>query len=109
MKIKPVERPDEALVARFENIPTSTFSDILDEMGLECLVSGIRAVKQGFKPVGPILTIKEISGPLGTYRTEDFQMGKVIDTAQPGDVLVFDNSGKEISTWGGGWPRRQPN
>jgi regulator of RNase E activity RraA len=28
-------------------------------------------------------------------------MGKVIDVAQPGDVLVFDNSGKEISTWGG--------
>jgi regulator of RNase E activity RraA len=51
--------------------------------------------------VGPVLTIKEISGPLGTYRTEDFQMGKIIDTAQPGDVLVFDNGGKEISTWGG--------
>ena len=28
-------------------------------------------------------------------------MGKVIDVAQPGDVLVFDNGGKEISTWGG--------
>lgn len=51
--------------------------------------------------VGPAVTIKEVSGVAGTYTIEDFKMGKVIDTAQPGDVLVFDNAGHEISTWGG--------
>jgi regulator of RNase E activity RraA len=70
-------------------------------MGLDCVVSGIRAVKEGFKMVGPAVTIKEVSGVAGTYTIEDFKMGKVIDTAQPGDVLVFDNAGHEISTWGG--------
>ena len=101
MEIKSVERPPKEIVAGFESIGTSTISDILDEMGLDCLVSGVRAVREDFRLVGPVLTIKEISGPLGTYKTEDFQMGKLIDMAQPGDVLVFDNSGKEISTWGG--------
>ena len=101
MEIKPVERPPKEIIAGFESIGTSTISDILDEMGLDCLVSGVRGVREDFRLVGPALTIKEISGPLGTYKTEDFQMGKLIDMAQPGDVLVFDNSGREISTWGG--------
>ena len=101
MEIKPVERPAKEIIEGFESIGTSIISDILDQMGLDCLVSGIRAVREGFTLIGPVLTVKEISGPLGTYSTEDFQMGKVIDTAEPGDVLVFDNSGKEISTWGG--------
>ncbi len=101
MEIKTVERPAQEIIEGFESIGTSIISDILDQMGLDCLVSGIRAVGEGFTLIGPVLTVKEISGPLGAYRTEDFQMGKVIDTAEPGDVLVFDNSGKEISTWGG--------
>jgi len=101
MEIKPVERLPKETMEGFQSISTSTISDILDQMGLECLVSGVRAVKEGFAIVGPALTVQEVSGPVGTYRTEDFQMGKVIDMAQAGDVLVFDNSGKEISTWGG--------
>jgi regulator of RNase E activity RraA len=38
---------------------------------------------------------------LGTFRVEDFPISEVIDLAEAGDVLVFDNGGKEISTWGG--------
>jgi 3-hexulose-6-phosphate synthase / 6-phospho-3-hexuloisomerase len=101
MEIHPVERPSKAIIEGFRSISTSTVSDILDRMGLDCLVSGIRAVSEGFRLVGPAVTIKEVSGLAGTYTIEDFKMGKVIDTAQQGDVLVFDNAGKEISTWGG--------
>lgn len=101
MEIRSVERPLKAVVEGFRSVSTSTVSDILDRMGLDCVVSGIRAVKEGFKMVGPAVTIKEVSGVAGTYTIEDFKMGKVIDTAQPGDVLVFDNAGHEISTWGG--------
>jgi 3-hexulose-6-phosphate synthase / 6-phospho-3-hexuloisomerase len=101
MEIRPVERPPKSVVDGFRSIGTSTVSDILDKMGLDCLVSGIRAVKDGFKMVGPALTIKEISGVAGTYAISDFKMGTVIDSARSGDILVFDNAGKEISTWGG--------
>ncbi|MEN6437159.1 MAG: RraA family protein [Syntrophobacter sp.] len=101
MEIHEVERPPKELVEGFRSISTSTVSDILDQMGLDCLVSEIKAVKDDFKMVGPAVTIKEVSGIAGTYTIADFKMGKVIDTAHPGDVLVFDNAGMEISTWGG--------
>lgn len=101
MEIKIVERPPKEVVEGFRSVSTATVSDILDRLGLDCLVSGIRAVNPEFKMVGPAVTIKQISGTVGTYTIEDFKMGKVIDNAQPGDVLVFDNGGKEISTWGG--------
>jgi regulator of RNase E activity RraA len=101
MEIRVVERPPKAVVEGFRLVSTSTVSDILDRMGLDCVVSGIRAVKEGFRMVGPAVTIKEVSGTAGTYTIEDFKMGKVIDSSEPGDVLVFDNAGHEISTWGG--------
>ena len=68
MEIKPVERPAKEIIGGFESIGTSIISDILDQMGLDCLVSGIRAVREGFTLVGPVVTVKEISGPLGTYK-----------------------------------------
>lgn len=101
MEIKPVERLPKEVIEGFRSISTSTISDVLDQMGLDCIVSGVKTVDEGFTLVGPALTIKQISGLVGTYAVEDFQISKLIDAAQPGDVLVFDNSGKEISTWGG--------
>jgi regulator of RNase E activity RraA len=38
---------------------------------------------------------------MGTYTDADFCIADVLDFAEPGDVLVFDNAGLEISTWGG--------
>lgn len=101
MEIKPVQRPAKEIIEGFRSIDTSTISDVLDEMGLDCLVSGVKPVDVGFTAVGPAITIKQISGLAGTYPIEDFQISKILDVSQPGDVLVFDNSGKEISTWGG--------
>ncbi len=101
METKPVKRPPKEIIEGFRSIDTSTISDVLDQMGLDCLVSGIKGVDPGFALVGPAITIKQASGVAGTYPIEDFQISKILDGAQAGDVLVFDNSGKEISTWGG--------
>jgi 3-hexulose-6-phosphate synthase / 6-phospho-3-hexuloisomerase len=100
MEIKRVERPPKEVVEGFRSVGTSTLSDVLDQMGLDCLASGIKGVDVDFKIVGPALTIKQVSGVLGTYSVEDFAMSRILDAAQAGDVLVFDNGGKEISTWG---------
>jgi regulator of RNase E activity RraA len=70
-------------------------------MGLEGVISGLRPMKGGTVLVGPAVTVKQVSGVLGTYGIEDFPIGRIIDYGKPGDVLVFDNGGKEISTWGG--------
>ena len=101
MEIKDLTRPPRELVEGFRSVGTSTLGDILDGMGLKGVVSGLRAMKDGTVLVGPAVTVKEVSGVLGTYGIEDFPIGKAIDYGKPGDVLVFDNGGKEISTWGG--------
>ena len=64
-------------------------------------MSGIRPVEPGARMVGPAVTVKEVSGDVGTYTDSDFSIGTVIESTEPGDILVFDNAGKEISTWGG--------
>ncbi len=101
MEIKDLSRPPKELVEGFRSVGTSTLGDILDGMGLEGVVSGIRPMKDGTVLVGPAVTVKQVSGVLGTYGIEDFPIGRVIEYGKPGDVLVFDNGGKEISTWGG--------
>lgn len=101
MEIKDMSRPPQELVEGFRSVGTSTLGDILDEMGLEGVVCGLRPMKVGSVLVGPAVTIKQVSGVLGTYRIEDFPVGRVIEYCKPGDVLVFDNGGREISTWGG--------
>ena len=101
MEIKDMKRPPQELVEGFRSVGTSTLGDILDGMGLEGVVTGIRPMKDGTTLVGPAVTIKQVSGVVGTYGIEDFPIGKVIEYGKPGDVLVFDNGGKAISTWGG--------
>jgi regulator of RNase E activity RraA len=101
MEIKHIIRPPKELVEEFRSIGTSTLSDLLDNIGIQGVISGLRPVKEGMVLVGAAVTIKEVSGVLGTYTIEDFPISKVIDFAEPGDVLVFDNGGREISTWGG--------
>lgn len=101
MEIKPIVRPSKEQIEGFRSIGTSTLGDILDSMGIQNVVSGLKPVKQGMVLVGPAVTIKEVSGVLGTYTIEDFCISKVIDFAEAGDILVFDNAGREVSTWGG--------
>ena len=101
MEIKDMKRPPRELVEGFRSVGTSTLGDILDGMGLEGVVSGIRPMKDGTVLVGPAVTVKQVSGVVGTYGIEDFPIGRVIEYGKPGDVLVFDNGGKAISTWGG--------
>ncbi len=101
MEIKKVERPPTHVVEGFRCVGTSTIADLLDEMGLKGIMYGIRSVRPGARVVGSAVTVKEVSGDVGTYTAEDFPIGTVIESAELGDVLVFDNAGKEISTWGG--------
>ena len=50
---------------------------------------------------GPAVTVKEISGPHGSFEDDDFKVGALIDAAGPGDVIVVDADGAPYSTWGG--------
>jgi len=101
MEIKPLNRPPRKVIEGFRSVGTSTISDIFDEMKLDRVISGLRAIKNGMALVGPAVTIKEVVGVSGTYDLEDFPIGEVIDCGISGDVLVFDVGGAQVSTWGG--------
>lgn len=84
----------------FRRIRVSTVSDVLDRFGIRGILSGFHSISTGAKIVGTAMTVKELSGDLGEYSLEDFRIGEVIDNAESGDVIILDNGGRKVSTWG---------
>ena len=97
-----IVRPDGDLIRRIVPIATSTLANALDDVGLhDNVMPSIKAVATGFSFVGPAVTVKEATGPYGTFTSADFKVGAMIDAAGPGDVIVVDAGGVPYSTWGG--------
>ncbi len=101
MEIGRITRPAKELVEGFRHLATSTIGNVLDDLKISGVIQNIKPVSPGFRFAGPALTVKEVTGVLGTYTNEDFKLGQVIDSAQAGDVITIDNSGHQVSTWGG--------
>ncbi len=90
------------LAARAAKIATSTFANALDDFGLAgCILPSIKAVATGMRAVGPAVTVLERVAEAGTYKSEDFNVGAIIDAANFGDMIVIAGSGARVSTWGG--------
>ena len=90
------------LTGRLGKLATSTLANALDDVGLHGNVMGaLLPVTPGARMVGPAVTVKELSGPYGSFESEDFKVGAIIDAAGPGDVVVIDCAGAACSTWGG--------
>lgn len=97
-----IDRPAPALMERIAPIATSTFANAFDKCGLfHNVMAEIPAVSPGFALSGPAVTVKLSVGQPGTYTSEDFAVGAMIDAAQRGDVIVIDGGGSRYSTWGG--------
>lgn len=101
MDIGEIRRPKKQLIEGFQGLATSTIGNALDDMKISGVIQNINPVSPGFRLVGGAVTVKEITGVLGTYTNEDFKLGVVIDSAQEGDVIVIDNGAQQVSTWGG--------
>jgi regulator of RNase E activity RraA len=101
METGKIIRPPKKLIEGFLNLATSTIGNVLDDMNIQGIIPNIKPVAPGFKFVGGAFTVKETTGAFGTYTNEDFKLGQVIDAAQEGDVIVIDNGGNQVSTWGG--------
>jgi regulator of RNase E activity RraA len=86
---------------RCRRVGTGTWSDALDERGIEGVVSGITQRSGRGRFAAYAVTAREASGPLRTYARQAFAVGKLIASAGPGQVLVIDGGGAEISTFGG--------
>jgi regulator of RNase E activity RraA len=105
-------RPSAELIAQLKSIedPTPTLSDILDDMGIASTVPGtvLKTTCAGKVLVGPALTIRYVpETKVPKQSMLDSARGKLGDkdayaVAKPGDVVIFDNGGRQdISTFGG--------
>ncbi len=90
------------MINRIASLATSTLANALDDTGYhDKVMPGIKAVAAGFRLAGPVVTVKQASGEFGSFRSEDFTVGAMIDAASAGDVIVVDMGGAPYSTWGG--------
>ena len=96
---RPTTSPE--LIEAFRNIGTSTIGNVLDDLGLGGIGLNLRPVGAGMRFVGAAFTVKEVTGAQHAYKPEEFGLGAVIDAAGALDVIVIDNGGQQVSTWGG--------
>ncbi len=96
------ERLPPVLVKRAARLATSTLANALDEAGIhDKVLNTLKAVSSGMKFAGTAMTVGEITAQYGTFTSNDFRVGAIIDAAQAGDVVVIDMAGAKCSTWGG--------
>ena len=91
---------DTVLLA-FANLATPTIANALDDVEFEGVMQGLAQMVPGTRCVGRAVTVREITGKRGDFASEDFQVGHMMDAANAGDILVIDNGGQCVSTFGG--------
>lgn len=93
-------RPPKEITERFLEVTTPMVSDALDKLGLPAGAGGIVPMYAGCKKIcGPAITMKVI--PFGSYNPEGHMGSDIINVAEPGDVLVYDNGGRlDQNCWG---------
>lgn len=89
------------LVQRFTKLATPTLANALDDVAFEGVLEGLTQMVPGSRCVGRAVTVREVTGRRGDFASEDFKVGHVLDAAQAGCVLVIDNGGHCVSTFGG--------
>ena len=93
---------DDELIHRCRAIQTSTWSDALDRLGLDGVVTGlaVRAVPGRF--AGRAVTVDERVGPLCSADPADFGIDIILRSAGKGDVVVIAQSGEPPASAIGG-------
>ncbi len=89
---KQIDRPDEALVAKFKEIPTPLLSDVMGRH--QVMDHAIRPAYKGARICGPAFTAK-------VYPADNLMLHVALKFAQAGDVLVADAGGyANAGLWG---------
>src|SRR5699024_10796795 len=76
----------EKIIKKFEQIPTTAISDVLN--GMNNLDPSIKPLKEEYKIAGKAYTVKL---PVG----DNLNLLKSLKEAQPGDILVVDVKGDQ--------------
>jgi len=92
---------DDEVLERLKKIATPTLANALDDVGFNGVMNNLAPAGFGMKVVGRAITVQETTGPFGSFSSDDFKVGHMIEAANPGDVIVVANNGAQVSTWGG--------
>ena len=91
----------DSILRRFEALATPTIANALDDVEFAGVLSGLQQIVPGTRCVGRAVTVLEVTGPRGSFSSEEFKVGHMLDAADAGDVLVVSSGGGPVSTWGG--------
>ena len=91
----PADRPPvpHALVGRCARIATSTWSDALDRLGLAGVLNGLERRAGSLPFAGPVVTVAEDVGALGTADPGAFGIDQILASASPGDAILVRQVG----------------
>ncbi|HEY4252698.1 MAG TPA: hypothetical protein VGM87_15910 [Roseomonas sp.] len=89
------------LLARCAKIAVSTWSDALDEFGIEGVLQGIAQRSGHGRMCGFAATARQVPGRFGDFDKGEFAVGTLVAATGPGKVLMIDVDGAPISTLGG--------
>ena len=92
---------EEDVLERLRIIATPTLANALNDIGFNGIMNDLHPAGVGMRVVGRAVTVEEITGPFGSFSSNDFKVGHMIDAANPSDVIVVANNGAQVSTWGG--------
>jgi len=91
----------DGIVAQYRELAAPTIANALDDVGLSGVMGGLAPIVPDTRCIGCAVTIRQVTGARGDFRAEDFKVGDRIEAAAVGDVLVIDNAGHCVSTFGG--------
>lgn len=89
------------ILAGLAGVATPTIANALDDVAFEGVMHGLTQMVPGTRCVGRAVTVRQVTGKRGDFTSDDFKVGKMIDAAGRGDILVIDNGGHAVSTFGG--------
>ena len=92
---------DDTLLERCARIGTSTWSDALDEAGIDGVIEGLPQRAGTGRFAARAATARLTISPRGSFDKGVLGVGRIIDAVGPGGVLVVDMGGAPVSTFGG--------
>jgi 4-hydroxy-4-methyl-2-oxoglutarate aldolase len=96
------DAPTTDLVDRLKPLDVCCVSDALDALGLGGVVDGLHPVWEGAKVVGRAVTTRLVPGSPPAGAPPVHLGARAIEAAEPGDVIVIDNGGRDtMGSWGG--------
>lgn len=90
-----------ALLRRCREIGTATWSDALDELGLQGVVSGLPKRCGTGRCAGFAVTVRGEVGEAGSVPVAEFGQDRMVAAAGPTQVLMVELGGAEVSGMGG--------